>query len=102
MLEVAVRRIRMQRGDEAEATRLLQHLQRAHAGDRQVIQALAEVLMAAGVDLNALAGRAAAGPAAGPAAAAQPAAAAGKLWTPGGGEPAAGGGEKKTIWTPGG
>jgi tetratricopeptide (TPR) repeat protein len=102
MLDVAELRIRMQRGDEAEATRLLQHLQQAHAGDRQVIQALAEVLMEAGVDLNALAGRAAGGPAAVPAAAAQAAPAAGKLWTPGGGEPAGGGGEKKTIWTPGG
>jgi tetratricopeptide (TPR) repeat protein len=104
MLDVAELRIRMQRGDEAEATRLLQHLQQVHAGDRQVIQALAEVLMEAGIDLGALAGRSAAGPAGGPgpaAAAAQPAAAAGKLWTPGGGEPA-GGGDKKTIWTPGG
>jgi hypothetical protein len=101
MLDVAELRIRMQRGDEAEATRLLQHLQRAHSGDRQVIQALAEVLMEAGVDLGALAGRAAGGPAAGPgqaAAAARPAPAAGKLWTPGGGEPAGDGGEKKTIW----
>jgi tetratricopeptide (TPR) repeat protein len=102
MLDVAELRVRMQRGDEAEAARLLQHLQRTHAGDRQVIQALAEVLMEAGIDLGAMAGRAAGGPAAGPAAAAaQPAPAPGKLWTPGG-EPAGGGGDKKTIWTPGG
>jgi hypothetical protein len=97
MLDVAELRIRMQRGDEAEATRLLAHLQRDHGTDRQVLQALAEVLMEAGVDLNALAG------ARGGAAAAQAAApaAAGKLWTPGGEAPAAGG-DKKTIWTPGG
>ena len=97
MLDVAELRIRMQRGDEAEATRLLAHLQRDHGTDRQVLQALAEVLMEAGVDLNALAG------ARGGAAASQAAApaAAGKLWTPGGEAPAAGG-EQKTIWTPGG
>jgi hypothetical protein len=98
MLDVAELRIRMQRGDEAEATRLLAHLQRDHGTDRQVLQALAEVLMEAGVDLNALAG-ARGGNA--PTQAAAPAAAAGKLWTPGGEAPAAGG-EKKTIWTPGG
>ena len=98
MLDIAELRIRMQRGDEAEATRLLAHLQRDHGTDRQVLQALAEVLMEAGVDLNALAG--ARGGAA-PTQAAAPAAAAGKLWTPGGETPAAGG-EKKTIWTPGG
>ena len=98
MLDIAELRIRMQRGDEAEATRLLAHLQRDHGTDRQVLQALAEVLMEAGVDLNALAG-ARGGTAAAQAAA--PATAAGKLWTPGG-EPPAAGGEKKTIWTPGG
>ncbi|MFM8414146.1 MAG: hypothetical protein ACKOCX_05420 [Planctomycetota bacterium] len=102
MLDVAELRVRMQRGDEAEATRLLQRLQRDHGRDRQVLQALAEVLMEAGVDIGAMAGRGAGAPAAGPAAAAQPAPAAGKIWTPGSGEPAAGGGEKKTIWTPGG
>jgi len=96
MLDVAELRIRMQRGDEAEATRLLAHLQRDHGTDRQVLQALTEVLMEAGVDLNALAG-ARGGSAAPPSAAP----AAGKLWTPGG-EPPAAGGEKKTIWTPGG
>jgi hypothetical protein len=98
MLDIAELRIRMQRGDEAEATRLLAHLQRDHGTDRQVLQALAEVLMEAGVDVNALAG--ARGGAATTQAAA-PATAAGKLWTPGGDAPAAGG-EKKTIWTPGG
>lgn len=97
MLDIAELRIRMQRGDEAEATRLLAHLQRDHGTDRQVLQALAEVLMEAGIDVNALAG-ARGGTAA--AQAAPPSAAAGKLWTPGGEAPTAGG-EKKTIWTPG-
>jgi len=99
MLDVAELRVRMQRGDEAEATKLLQNLQRDHGRDRQVLQALAEVLQEAGVDLGGMAGRAAAGvPATTP-----PPSSAGGLWTPGGGEPAAGGGggEKKTIWTPG-
>lgn len=101
MLDVAELRIRMQRGDEADAMRLLEHIRREHGADRQVIQALAEALMEAGVDLSALAARggmAGGPPAGGPAAAAPPAA--GKLWTPGGEQPG-GGGEKKTIWTPG-
>jgi hypothetical protein len=75
-------------------------VRREHGRDQQVIQAFAEVLMEAGVDLSALAGRAAPGGAGGPTAAAVPAAAPGKLWTPGGSEPS-GGGEKKVIWTPG-
>jgi hypothetical protein len=57
--------------------------------------------MEAGVDLNALAGRGGAGGV--PGATAMPGAAApeaGKLWTPGGGEPPRPGGEKKVIWTP--
>ncbi|MBM4021343.1 MAG: hypothetical protein FJ284_03725 [Planctomycetes bacterium] len=98
MLDVAELRVRMQRGDEPEASRLLQRLQRDHGRDRQVLQALAEVLMEAGVDLGAVAGRAAAG--GGAAAAATTPAAAGRLWTPGSGERASGG-DKKTIWTPG-
>ena len=101
MLDVAELRIRMQRGDEAEATRLLAHLQRDHGTDRQVLQALAEVLMEAGVDLGALAAARGGQPVAQSMAQAAPSAAAGKLWTPGGEAPA-GGGEKKTIWTPGG
>lgn len=103
MLDVAELRVRMQRGDELEATRLLEHLRRDHGRDQQVIQALAEVLMEAGVDLEGMAARAGGGPAsnsrplpASPGAAPQ---AAGKLWTPGGSEPAAGG--EKKIWTPG-
>jgi hypothetical protein len=103
MLDVAELRVRMQRGDELEATRLLEHLRREHSRDQQVIQALAEVLMEAGVDLRGgppqaagSAGGFGAGGGGAPAAAASPA---GKLWTPGS-EPAAGGGDKK-IWTPG-
>jgi tetratricopeptide (TPR) repeat protein len=104
MLDVAELRVRMQRGDEADVVRLLEHVRREHGRDQQVIQAFAEVLMEAGVDLSALAGRAAPG-AAGPAGAgaipaSAPAAEAGKLWTPGGESSAAGGGEKKVIWTP--
>ncbi|MCE2727217.1 MAG: hypothetical protein LW698_10630 [Planctomycetaceae bacterium] len=102
MLDVAELRVRLQRGDQADIMRLLDHLRREHTRDQQVLQAVAEVLMEAGVDLNALAGRAAGGM---PGAtvpgmsAAAPAAEPGKLWTPGG--ETAGGGEKKTIWTPG-
>ena len=102
MLDVADLRVRLQRGDQAEIVRLLDRLRRDHSRDRRVIQALAEVLAEAGIDLSALAGAGGAGPAG--AAAAMPAAAApeaGKLWTPGGGaEPAGPSGEKKVIWTP--
>jgi hypothetical protein len=106
MLDVAELRVRLQRGDQAEIMRLLDHLRRDHARDQQVLQALAEVLMEAGIDLGALAGRGAAGVSPGGAAAAgMPAAAPpaepGKLWTPGGETAGPGGGEKKTIWTPG-
>lgn len=102
MLDVFEFRVRMQRGDEAEASRLLDHLRREHGRDQRVLEALAEVLAEAGVDLRGMAaaaagGSAAAGGATRPAAA--PPTAAGKLWTPGGEQPA-GGGEKK-IWTPG-
>ncbi len=102
-LDVAELRIRLQRGDQVEIARLLERIQREHGRDPRVLQALAEVLMEAGIDVNALAGRPGAG--AGGATAAMPGAAtapeAGKLWTPGGGEPPAAGGEKKVIWTPG-
>ena len=103
MLDVAELRIRLQRGEQAELIRLLDRLRREHGRDPQVMQGLAEVLMEAGIDLSALAGRAGAGmPAAAgtPGAALPPAAAApGKIWTPGGEQ--AGGGEKKSLWTPG-
>jgi hypothetical protein len=75
MLDVAELRVRMQRGDEADAVRLLEHVRREHGRDQQVIQAFAEVLMEAGVDLSALAGRSMPGGAGGPAGAAMPAAA---------------------------
>jgi hypothetical protein len=107
MLDVAELRVRLQRGDQAEIMRLLDHLRRDHTRDQQVLQALAEVLMEAGVDLGALAGRGAAGVPGGASAAAAgmpaagPAAEPGKLWTPGGETAGPGGGEKKTIWTPG-
>jgi hypothetical protein len=67
------------------------------------MQALAQVLAEAGIDLSALAGQPGAGMPTGMPAAAATAAApeAGKLWTPGGGgEPAGPAGEKKVIWTP--
>ena len=105
MLDVAELRVRMQRGDEADAVRLLEHVRREHSRDQQVIQAFAEVLMEAGVDLSAIAGRSMPGGAGGPAAgaalpASAPAAEAGKLWTPGGESSTSAGGEKKAIWTP--
>ena len=52
MLDVAELRVRMQRGDEADSMRLFEHLRRDHSRDQQVLQALAEVLMEAGVDLR--------------------------------------------------
>jgi len=101
MLDVAELRVRLQRGDEADVVRLLEHVRREHGRDQRVIQAFAEVLMEAGVDLSALAGRGVPGASGGGMAppTAAPAAAAGKLWTPGG-ESAPAAGEKKVIWTP--
>lgn len=98
-LDVAELRVRMQRGDEADVIRIMDHVRREHGNDRQVIQGVTEVLMEAGVDLQALAARGGAGSPGG-AAAVPAASAAGKLWTPGGEQPSSGG-EKKTIWTPG-
>ena len=102
MLDVAELRARMQRGEESETVRLLDHLRRDHGRDQQVLQALAEVLMEAGVDLSALAGRASPAPggAVPPGGSAAPVAEPGKIWTPGG-EQGGPGGEKKVIWTPG-
>jgi tetratricopeptide (TPR) repeat protein len=99
-LDVAELRVRMQRGDEADVIRIMDHVRRDHANDRQVIQGVTEVLMEAGVDLQALAARGGMGAPGAAAAPAASASAAGKLWTPGGEQPSAGG-EKKTIWTPG-
>ena len=104
MLDVAELRIRLQRGDQAEIAQLLERLRRESGRDPRVLQALAEVLAEAGVDLSALAGRAGGGGMPAGAAAGIPAAAAaepGKLWTPGGETSAPTAGEKKTIWTPG-
>lgn len=105
MLDVAELRVRIERGDQTEVVRLLDHLRRDHGGDQRVLGALAEVLMEAGVDIPGMAaGRPPApgrrpAPAAPPAVAPAPAAATG-IWTPGG-EAAAAPGEKKKIWTPG-
>lgn len=103
MLDVAELRVRLQRGDQTEIVRLLDRLRRDHSRDHRVMQALAQVLAEAGIDLSALAGQPGAGMPTGMPAAAATAAApeAGKLWTPGGGgEPAGPAGEKKVIWTP--
>jgi len=107
MLDVAELRIRLSRADEAGIMRLLNHLQREHSRDQKVLSALAGVLSEAGVDLAALAAQSGAAPGqlpGQPGAAApiggQPAADAGRIWTPGG-ESAGPSGEKKTIWTPG-
>jgi tetratricopeptide (TPR) repeat protein len=104
MLDVAELRIRLQRGDQADIMRLLDHLRGHHSRDQQVLGALAEVLMEAGIDLSTVARGGAgaemgqAAPAAGPPSAAG-SAQAGGIWTPGS-EQSSGGGEKK-IWTPG-
>jgi hypothetical protein len=105
MIDVAELRVRLQRGDQADIMRLLDHLRRDHSRDQKVLQALAEVLVEAGVDLSALAGRpTAGGPEIGgaqsglPPAPGQPQA--GGIWTPGG-QQAGPPGEKKAIWTPG-
>ncbi len=103
MLDVAELRIRLQRGDQGDIMRLLDHIRSQHARDQQVLGAVAEVLMEAGIDLSAVAGGGM--PPGQPTqvggtastSAAVPPAEAGKIWTPGGEQ--AGGGEKK-IWTP--
>jgi tetratricopeptide (TPR) repeat protein len=103
MIDAAELRVRLQRGEEAEIRRLLDHVGREHGRDEKVIRAVAEVLAEAGIDVGAMARGAAAGRAPAPAgpAAPLPAAEAGRLWTPGSATgAAAGGGEKKTIWTP--
>ncbi len=105
MIDVSEMRIRLQRGDQADIMRLLDHLRRDHSRDAKVLEALAEVLMEAGVDLpgltSARGGPAGMGSSAAPAGMSSPgsAPAAGGIWTPGGAQPAPAG-EKKTIWTP--
>jgi hypothetical protein len=104
MLDVAELRIRLQRGEQPDVIRLLDRLRRENGRDPQVMQALAEALMEAGIDLGALTQQRGAGM--GPAGAVLPggpaaaAAESGKIWTPGGEQPGTGG-EKKAIWTPG-
>lgn len=106
MLDVAELRIHLQRGDQAEIMRLLDHIRSQHARDQQVLGAVAEVLMEAGIDLSAVAGGGGMPPGQPPqpggvpgATAAMPPAEAGTIWTPGGEQAGGGGGEKK-IWTP--
>lgn len=108
MLDVLELRLRFQRGDQTDTMRLLEHLQRDHARDPRVMEAVAGVLMEAGIDLPGLAAARSArgGATPGPeplgraAPGAAPAAGTG-LWTPGGGASPPQAGEKKTIWTPG-
>jgi len=107
MLDVAELRLQLQRGDQPAFLRVMERIRRLHGQNPRVASGVAQVLMEAGIDVNALAAAggggvpaAAAGPA-GPAtaAAAPPAGPPGKLWTPGS-EAAGGGGEKPAIWTP--
>jgi len=104
MLDVAELRIQLQRGDQPAFMQVMERIRRLHGQNPRVANGVAQVLMEAGIDVNALAAASAAGvpPAAGgvPAgpAAATPAAQPGKLWTPG--SESAGGGEKPAIWTP--
>jgi hypothetical protein len=102
MIDAAELRVRLQRGEEADIRRLLDHVGREHGRDEKVIRAVAEVLAEAGIDVGAMARGAGAGrgPAAAGPAAPLPAAEPGRLWTPGAPAGAATGGEKKTIWTP--
>ena len=64
MIDVAELRIHLQRGDQVGIMRLLDHLRREHSRDKKVLEALAEVLGEAGIDLSAFAGQAAMGSAA--------------------------------------
>lgn len=110
MLDVLELRLRLQRGDQTDTMRLLEHLRRDHSRDTRVMEALAGVLMEAGIDLPGLAAGRGGGPATtvagGPTAgmtagSSAPPAAGGGLWTPGGGAASPPPAEKKTIWTPG-
>jgi len=113
MLDVLELRLRLQRGDQSEVMRLLEHLRRDHGRDARVMEAVAGVLMEAGIDLPGLAAARAGGAAApapggaplggagAPGTGAAPAAGGSGLWTPGGGAAPPPAGEKKTIWTPG-
>ncbi|NBT12060.1 MAG: hypothetical protein EBS56_00420 [Planctomycetia bacterium] len=102
MLDVAELRARLQRGDQTEIVRLLDRLRRDHARDQRVLEALAQVLMEAGVDLPGLMAAQAGGGQPGVLPTAAASTAAGGIWTPGSPPPAAptATGEKKTLWTP--
>jgi tetratricopeptide (TPR) repeat protein len=105
MLDVAELRLALQRGDQLSMQRMLDRIRRGPQ-DQRVLQAVAAVFAEAGIDLSAMAAAQAGGMPqtarmAGAAAAPAPPASSG-LWTPGSDTPpAADGGEKKTIWTPG-
>jgi hypothetical protein len=103
MIDVAELRIRLQRGDQADIMRLLDHLRRDHSRDQKVLESLAAVLSEAGIDLSSFAGQAQGGGvpalgAAGVSDATQPTGSA--IWTPGGSQQPGPQGEKKAIWTP--
>jgi len=107
MLDVAELRIQLQRGDQQAFMRVMERIRRLHGQNPRVANGVAQVLMEAGIDVNALAAAGAGGPPpaaggmpAGPGVTAtSPANQPGKLWTPGS-EPAGGGAEKPAIWTP--
>ncbi len=96
--------LRITRGDVAEADRLLTHIRNDHLREPGVAQALFQILHEAGIigpdGRPTAAAAAAAAQAGGPgivvpgAAAAEP----GKIWTPGGEQPA--GAKKSGLWTP--
>ena len=107
MVDVTELRIRLQRGDQADTMRLLDHLRREHSRDARIMEAVAGVLMEAGIDLPGLAaarGGGAQAPAAmapSGAGSAPAASSGGGIWTPGSGGQSPPQGEKKAIWTPG-
>jgi hypothetical protein len=93
--------MRLARGEVAEADRLLHHIRNDHMREPGVAQALFQILSQAGIigpdgrpTAAAAAGREGSGIVVPGAAAAEP----GKIWTPGGDQPA--GGKKSALWTP--
>jgi hypothetical protein len=94
--------MRIATGDVAEADRLLSHIRSDHVREPGVAQALFQILADAGIigpdgkPPAAARDRAAASIVVPQAAGAEP----GKIWTPGGDEPAASG-KKSALWTPG-
>jgi hypothetical protein len=97
--------MRIARGEVTEADRLLSHIRSQHIREPGVAQALFQILAEAGIigpdgrPTAAAAAAAAAGPeAAGIVVPGAAAAEAGKIWTPGSEQPAAG--KKSALWTP--